>query len=327
MSDVINWGIIGTGNIAKKFATGLQALPDAKLLAVGSRAQTTADAFADQFDAPRRYDSYEALVNDADVQAVYVSTPHQLHMENTLLCLEAGKAVMCEKPFAINAAQAQVMVDKAREKGVFLMEAMWTRYLPIIVKLRELLAAGAIGEVRMITADFGYRSGFNPESRTFNPAMGGGALLDVGIYPISLAYMILGQPSRISSMAELGQTGVDEQSAFIFGYEGGEMAVMTTAVRTNTPHEAYILGTNGRIKIHAPWWVGQILTLAVNGQADEEIHLPLTGNGWNYEAAELMACLRAGKLESEIMLLDESLQIMHTMDEIRAQWGMKYPME
>ena len=327
MSKQTNWGIIGTGNIAKKFATGLQALPDAKLLAVGSRAQATADAFADQFDAPRRYDSYEALVNDADVQAVYVSTPHHLHMENTLLCLEAGKAVMCEKPFAINAAQAQIMVDKARETGVFLMEAMWTRYLPIIVKLRELLAAGAIGDVRMITADFGYRSGFNPESRTFNPAMGGGALLDVGIYPISLAYMILGQPSRISSMAELGQTGVDEQSAFIFGYEGGEMAVMTTAVRTNTPHEAYILGTNGRIKIHTPWWVGQTMTVSVNGQADEEIHLPLTGNGWNYEAAELMACLQAGKLESEIMPLDESLQIMHTMDEIRAQWGMKYPME
>ena len=327
MSSTVNWGIIGTGNIAKKFAIGLQALPDAKLLAVGSRAQATADAFGEQFNVPRRHDSYEALVNDADVQAVYVSTPHNLHMENTLLCLEAGKAVICEKPFAINAAQAQVMVDKAREKGLFLMEAMWTRYLPIMVKLREILAAKVLGEVRMITADFGYRSSFNPQSRIFDPNLGGGALLDVGIYPISLAFMVLGQPNRIRSMAELGETGVDEQAAVILGYEGGEMAVLTTAVRTSTPHEAFILGTNGRLKIHSPWWYPQTMTVSVNGQDDEEIHLLYEGNGYNYEAAELMACLRAGKLESDIMPLDESLQIMKTMDAIRAQWGLKYPME
>ncbi|MCB8944575.1 MAG: Gfo/Idh/MocA family oxidoreductase [Ardenticatenaceae bacterium] len=327
MSETINWGIIGPGNIAKKFATGLQVLPEARLLAVGSRSQATADAFGDQFDVPRRYDSYEALVNDADVQAVYVATPHHLHMDNTLLALEAGKAVICEKPFAINAAQAQKMVDKAREKGLFLMEAMWTRYLPIMVKLRELLAAKVIGEMRMITADFGYRASFNPQSRAFDPHLGGGGLLDVGIYPLSLAYMVLGQPSRISSMAELGETGVDEQAAFVLGYEGGAMAVCTTAVRTNTPHEAFILGTNGRIKIPSPWWVGKSLTVSVNGQPDEEIQPAFVGNGWNYEAEELMACLRAGKLESEIMPLDESLQIMGTMDAIRAQWGMKYPME
>jgi predicted dehydrogenase len=327
MNDTVNWGIIGTGNIARKFATGLEVLADAKLLAVGSRSKATADAFADQFDIPRRYDSYEALVNDADVQAIYVSTPHNLHMENTLLSLEAGKAVICEKPFAINTAQAQKMVDKARQKGLFLMEAMWTRYLPIIVKVREILAAGMIGEVRMITADFGYRTQFNPQSRAFDPHLGGGGLLDVGIYPLSLASMILGQPSRISSMAELGETGVDEQAAFILGYEGGEMAVLTTAVRTSTPQEAFILGTNGRIKIHSPWWVGKSLTLSVNGQPDEEIQPPFAGNGYNYEATELMDCLRAGKLESDIMPLDESLQIMETMDAIRAQWGLKYPME
>lgn len=327
MSDVINWGIIGTGNIAKKFATGLEVLADAKLLAVGSRSQRTADAFGDQFNVPRRYDSYEALVNDADVQAVYVSTPHNLHMENTLLCLESGKAVICEKPFAINAAQAQKMVDTAREKGLFLMEAMWTRYLPIMVKVREVLVDGVIGEVRMITADFGYRSNFNPKSRTFDPHLGGGALLDVGIYPLSLASMIWGKPSRISSMAELGETGIDEQAAMILGYEGGEMAVLTTAVRTSTPHEAFILGTNGRLKIHSPWWYPKTMTVSVNGKDDEEIYLPYEGNGYNYEAAELMACLRTGKLESEIMPLDESLQIMETMDAIRAQWGLKYPME
>jgi predicted dehydrogenase len=327
MNDRIKWGIISTGTIARKFADGLSVLPDAELVAVGSRSQATADSFAQQYNVPRAYDSYEALVQDDEVDVIYIGTPHNFHMENTLLCLEAGKAVLCEKPFAINTSEAQTMVDSARAKGLFLMEAMWTRYLPIMVKVRELMAAGAIGEMRMITADFGYRAQFNAQARHFNPNLGGGALLDVGIYPLSLAYMILGQPRRISSMAELGQTGVDEQSAFILGYEGGEMAVLTTAVRTNTPHEATILGTNGRLKIHTPWWVPTTMTLSVNGKEDEEIHLPYEGNGYNYEAAEVMRCLREGKLESDIMSLDESLQIMQTMDEIRAQWGLKYPME
>ena len=327
MSDRINWGIIGTGNIARKFATGLGVLPEATLLAVGSRGMETADAFANQFDIPRPYDSYQALANDPDVQAVYIATPHNLHMENTLLCLEAGKAVLCEKPFAINAAQAQAMVDKARAEGLFLMEAMWTRYLPILVKVRELLAEGMIGEVRMITADFGYRSNFNPKSRLFDPHLGGGGLLDVGIYPVSLASMILGQPSRITSMAELGETGIDEQAAVIFGYAGGELAVLTTAVRTSTPQEAFVLGTEGRIKIHSPWWYPQRMTVSVKGKNEEEVHLPGEGNGYNYEAAEVMRCLREGKLESNVIPLDETVMIMQTVDTIRQQWGLKYPME
>jgi predicted dehydrogenase len=327
MADTINWGIIGTGNIARKFATGLGVLPQAKLLAVGSRSQATADAFANQFNIPRSYDSYKALADDPEVQAVYIATPHNLHMENTLLCLEAGKAVLCEKPFAINAAQTRAMVDKARAKGLFLMEAMWTRYLPILVKVRELLADGMIGEVRMITADFGYRSNFNPKSRIFDPHLGGGGLLDVGIYPVSLAYMILGQPNRITSMAELGETGIDEQAAVIFGYEGGKLAVLTTAVRTSTPQEAFILGTGGRIKIHAPWWYPRTMTVSLNGKNDEEIYLPGEGNGDIYEAGEVMRCLHEGKLESEIMPLDETMMIMRTMDAIRQQWGLKYPME
>ena len=220
MTDTLRWGILATGSIAHKFATGIAALDDAEIVAVGSRSREGADKFADEFDIPDRHDSYEALAADPDVDAIYIATPHSLHKENMLTCLAAGKAVLCEKPFAINAREAREAIDFARERGIFLMEAMWTRYIPLMVEVRRMVADGMIGDLRMITGDFGYRAGFNAERRTFNPALGGGALLDVGIYPLSLASMLLGKPQRIASMAELGETGVDEQSAMILGYLG-----------------------------------------------------------------------------------------------------------
>ncbi len=327
MQEKIRWGIIGTGNIARQFARGLTSVPDAELVAVGSRSQESADKFGDMFDVPRRHPTYEALAADSDVDAVYVSTPHSLHMENTLLCLEHGKAVLCEKPFAINAQQAQQMVDKAREKNLFLMEAMWSRYFPLMGKIRDLLADGAIGDVRLVEVDFGFRTAFNPKSRLFDPALGGGALLDVGIYPVSLASMVLGRPSRVMSMAHLGETGVDEQAAMLFGYEQGEIAVLSTAIRTSTPHVAVINGTLGRITIHAPWWQPTRMLLEVHGREKSEIEMPIKGNGYNYEAMEVGECLRAGKQESAVTPLDETLSVMQTLDEIRTQWGLKYPME
>jgi predicted dehydrogenase len=254
-----------------------------------------------------------------------VATPHNLHRENTLLCLDAGKPVICEKPFAINAGETADMVAKARERKLFLMEAMWTRYLPVMVRVRELIASGVIGEVRMLTADFGFRTDFNAEARWFNPEFGGGALLDVGIYPLSLAFMIFGTPSQISSLAHLGESGVDEQSAYLLGYPQGQLALLSSAVRTQTPHTAVINGTDGTITIN-DWWHGRGLTLTRSGKT-EVVDLPFEGNGYNYEAAEVMACLRDGKLESEVMTLDESLAIMRTMDVMRAQWGLVYPME
>ncbi len=325
--DRIRWGILGTGNIARKFATGLTALDNADLVAVGSRSRAAADAFADQFAIPNRHPSYGDLAADPEVDAIYIATPHSLHEDNMLLCLQAGKAVLCEKPFTINADEAQAAITAARSKRLFLMEAMWTRYLPIMVELRRLIADGAIGEVRMVAADFGYRAGFRPESRTFDPALGGGALLDVGVYPISLASMLLGTPDRIASLAELGQTGIDEQSAMVLGYPGGQMAVLYTAVRTTTPQDATIMGTDGFIRIPSQWWVPKTMTLHAAGKAPQVIDMPFVGNGYNYEAAEVHACLAAGKTESEAMPLDETLAIMQTMDRIRAQWGMKYPME
>lgn len=326
MTDKFRWGILGAGSIARKFVTGVKALDDHEVIAVGSRQQATADKFADEFAIPHRHASYEALAADPEVDAIYVATPHPMHKENTLLSLRGGKAVLCEKPFTINAAETQEIIAEARQRKIFLMEAMWTRYIPIVQEAHRLVKEGAIGAVRMVTADFGYRAGFRPESRAFDPALGGGALLDVGIYPLSFAAMFLGTPDRISSLANLGQTGVDEESAFILGYPTGAMAVLYTAVRTNTPQDAVIMGENGMIRIHPPFWIPKKLTLTVAGKT-QEIEMPYVANGYNYEAVEVAKCVRAGKLESAIMPLDESLSIMQTMDAIRAQWNMKYPME
>ncbi len=325
--DTIRWGILGTGLIATKFATGLRVLPDAELSAVGSRAQATADAFGDKFDVPRRHTSYQALVEDPEVDVVYVGTPHSLHRDHSVLALQAGKAVLCEKPFAINAAEAKQVIAVARQEGHFLMEAMWTRFLPAMQRVRQILVDGVIGDVRMATADFGFRTPFDPQHRLFDPHRGGGALLDVGVYMVSLASMVFGPPSRATGMAHLSETGVDEQSAAILGYDGGQLFLLHTAVRTETPQEAILMGTSGWLRIHSPWWCPDTLTLSIPGQEAEEIRLPHEGNGYNYEATEVMNCLRAGELESAVVPLDESLEVMKTMDQIRAQWGLRYPME
>jgi predicted dehydrogenase len=325
--DIIRWGILGTGGIAGKFAAGLAALDDAQLVAVGSRSAESAAAFGERFAIPRRHASYAALAHDPAVDAIYVATPHTLHHENTLLCLRAGKAVLCEKPFTINAGQAAELIAEARGRGVLLMEAMWTRFLPHMVALRRTIDSGAIGAVRMLRADFCFRTSVNPSSRLFDPALGGGALLDVGVYNISLASWLLGTPGRIVSLAQVGTTGVDEQAAMIFGYGEGQMALLATAIRTATPSEALIAGTDGSIRIHAPYWGPSSFTITRPGQADEHVAPACVGNGYNYEAAEIGRCLREGRTESEVMPLDESLAIMRTMDELRAEWGLRYPGE
>jgi len=322
-----NWGIIGTGNIASQFARGLKFTPDAQLIAVGSRSQESADKFGDTFNIPKRYPTYEALVADPEVEVVYISTPHPFHFENTMLCLEAGKHVLCEKPFAMNITEARAMVGAARHGKLFLMEAMWTRFIPAMVKVKELIAAGTIGEVRMLTADFGYRAGFNPKSRLLDPELGGGALLDVGVYPISLASMLFGTPQSISAKAHIGETGVDEQIALIFQYGDGQLAQLSAAVRTQTPQEAWIIGTEGSIHITPEWWHPVGFTLIKRGQAPEHFDIPFVGNGYQFEAIEVGWALRAGELESPIMSLDESLEIMQMMDTAREQIGLVYPME
>jgi predicted dehydrogenase len=324
--DEIRWGILGLGSIAEKFATGLQVVPDAKLVAVGSRTQSKANQFGQQFSAPNTHGSYESLAADPDIDIVYIATPHNLHYENSLLCLQAGKAVLCEKPFTINAQQAEEVIEVAKDRKLFLMEAMWTRFTPIMQRLRELLAEGIVGEVRMLQADFGFRADIDPNSRLFNLELAGGALLDVGIYPISLSSMIFGAPSQIAGLAHFGSTGVDEQCGMVLGFSSGALAMLSAAVRMSTPHEATIMGTEGSIRIQSPWWNPSSMTISRNGK-DEMISLPPGGNGYQYEAMEAHRCLRSGARGSLIMPLAETLQIQTTMDTLRSQWGFKYPSE
>jgi len=337
----VRWGILSTGYIANLFAEGLSVLDDATLVAVGSRSQDSADAFGAKWNAPHRHASYEALANDPDVEVIYIGTPHPFHYENALTCLNAGKHALIEKPFTMNARQARALIDLAHKKGLFLMEAMWTRYLPAMVQVRKWIADGEIGEVELVRAHFSFMTNFNPKSRLFAPELGGGALLDAGVYPISFAHMVLGTPKTISSTATLGKTGTDDRSAYLFGYEGGKTALLSSGVQLAIPVEADIFGTKGYIKVHEPWLNPRVVTLAKPSAPGgdsmliydgilfdkQTVHPMARGNGYNYEAAEVGQCIRAGKRESAIMSQAETLSIMETMDKIRAQWNLTYPNE
>ena len=306
---------------------GLNSLPGAEVLAVGSRSRASAEEFADNWGVPRRHAGYDDLASDPDVDVVYIATPHPFHAENAMLCLEAGKGVLCEKPFCVNATEAERVVGIARERGLFLMEGMWTRFFPLMEEVRRLVSEGAIGEVRMLNVDFGFRAGLDPASRLFDPKLGGGALLDVGVYCVSFASMVLGEPSGSVGISHLGETGVDEQASVVLEHEGGRLANLSIGIRTATPQEATIMGTEGYVRIHAPWWRPKSMTIFRPGTEDETVDAPVSGNGFNYEAAEVMRCLEAGKMESDIMPLDETISVMRTMDGIRYAWGLRYPGE
>ncbi len=327
MAKTIRWGILGTGSIAHKFATGLADLPDTELAAVGSRREETAHAFAEHFGIPRRHSSYQALADDPEVDVIYISTPHPFHLENTLLCLGAGRAVLCEKPFAMNAAEARRAVDFARERGLFLMEAMWTRFLPHMVRLGALVAEGAIGEPRMLQASIGFLRDSNPQGRLFDPDLGGGALLDLGVYAVALAHMLFGPPSEVAGFANLGSTGVDEEAALVLHHAGGRLSTLATAISLDTPREATLIGTEGWIQLHHRWWGPSNFTLHRGGEEPKFFDIPCPLNGYNYQALAVNEHLRAGELESDIMPLDDTLAIAETMDRARELWGLRYPME
>ena len=324
MKSSIGWGVLGAGSIARKFTTDLARLDDARLVAVGSRSATRAAQFAADQGAARSYGSYEAMLSDPDVDVVYVATPHNFHRDHAILCLERGKAVLCEKPMAVGAHQVREMAAAARRNGLFLMEAMWTRFNPVTVQVQKWLSEGRIGEVRMLNVDFGFRAGWNPQGRLFDPNLAGGALLDVGVYVVALASMVYGgAPQDIWAAAHLGATGVDEQTAMVFKYAQGQLAVLSCAVRTNTPQEARVFGAQG--SIHMPdFWHAASATLNVSGQPSVEA---AGAPGYEHEAAEVIACLRAGKTESDVMPLDESVAIAAAIDEVRRQIGLIYPWE
>lgn len=324
---IIKWGILGTGGIASAFARDLNFAKNTEKLAVGSRTKESAEKFAMEHGISRAYGSYEELVQDIDVDAIYVATPHPFHKDNVLACLRAGKAVLCEKPFTINSGELEEIIQFARDQKLFLMEAMWTRFLPPIIKVREWIDSGEIGEVLLVKADFGFRAPWEPERRLLNPALGGGALLDVGIYPVTFASMIFGtNPERILSTAHIGETGVDEQFSIIMSYPSGKTATLNGAFRVGLTNEASIHGTKGYIRIPS-FHSAKTATLYRDGEEVETFKDDRKCAGYTFEIEEVGRCLSQGLLESPAVPLDESLEIMKLMDEIRGQWGLKYPFE
>ena len=325
MTTPIRWGLMATGGIARAFAHDLRLLPDAELVAVGSRAAATAQAFAAEFAAPRAYGSYAELAADPDVDAVYVSPPHPGHAAATITALEHGKAVLCEKPFAMDRAEAQRMVDAARANGVFLMEAMWTRFLPHVARIREILAAGTLGQIVYVTAEHGQWFTEDAAHRLFAPALGGGALLDLGIYPVSFAHFVLGPPSAITAVSTPAFTGVDATTSMILRYDSGAHAVLTTTLAAASGNPAGIYGSEARIEIDGVFYVPtSFRVVSRTGEVLETFTSPPEGRGMQYEAAEVNRCLRAGLTESPLLPLDETLAIMGVLDEVRAQISLDY---
>ena len=325
MKKKIKWGILSTGHISNKFAIALALLPEAELVAVASRDLETAIRFAEKHNIPKAYGSYDELANDPEIEVVYIGTPHTFHLENAVMCMRKGKAVLCEKALTINATEAKEMVRVAKEENVFLMEAMITRHIPLIKKVLLWVQEGRIGEVRMVKASRCARGEFPPGARQMNPDLGGGSLLDVGIYVISFASMIYNKPPiEAVGLCHIGDLGSDEQGVAVLKYDKGEIADLSYALRTAASNEAYILGTEGYIKVFDVFAVPTRASLFIDRQEVETIEEPIIGNALNYEAAEVMRCLNAGLKESPLMPLNESIQIMEIMDHLRKPWGLVY---
>ncbi|MBI1224640.1 MAG: gfo/Idh/MocA family oxidoreductase [Bacteroidetes bacterium] len=324
MKTTINWGILAPGRIAHKFAHDLQLVEGAKLHAVGSRSLERAKDFASEYGAPHAFGSYEALLDCPDLDAVYIASPHVGHCEHAIMCLEKGIAVLCEKPFAMNTSEVLKMVECARKNNVFLMEAIWTRFIPCFEEMLRLLKDGYIGELKTIRADFGFKADFPLTHRVFNPALGGGALLDVGIYTIFLATWLWGKPERIKATAVMSSLGVDDSCAMIFEYPDKRLAILDCSLVLKTEIEAYIYGETGTIQLHNRFINPQDLSVSFYEKTSEHFHVPLTGHGYYHEILEVNDCLRRGMTESEKLPLDFSIQLMETLDWVRREAGIVY---
>jgi predicted dehydrogenase len=321
----IRWGILATGTIAARFVADLRRLPDAEVLAVGSRSQAAADAFARRHAIPRAYGDWAALAADRDLDVVYVATPHSAHLAAAAQCLAAGRAVLCEKPLTLDAGSARELIDTARAAGVFLMEGMWTRCNPTIRRLVELVGAGAIGPVTAVHADFGLAGPLPAGHRLRDPALGGGALLDLGVYPVTLAHLLLGRPDRIEAWASLTPEGVDQHTGLLFGYPTGSLAALTCGFVGAGRNAAVVTGQTGRIELPTAFWCPTQLTLHRPGADPAVLEAPLVGHGYGPEAAEVHRCLRAGLVESPLVPHAATLEVMTMLDGIRARIGVTYP--
>jgi len=324
MANVVRWGILGTGKIARAFATALQDVPGAALAAVASRSFEKAQAFAQEFGGAAAYGSYQELADAAGIDLVYVATPHPQHAHNALMALRAGKGVLVEKPFTMNLREAEQVVTLARSRRLFLMEAMWTRFLPAFDEVRRIIASGEIGTVRQVVADFGFTADFGLEHRVFNPELGGGALLDLGIYPLSIAAALLGPVAAIKAQAEMGATGVDVQTGFTLRHEGGGLSSCSCSFQARTPCELTVSGSRGHVRMNTMFHRAKSITVTLDDGSSRTVDTPYLGNGYVHEVMEAQRCFTAGLLESPAMRLEETLALMGVMDEIRRQIGLSY---
>ena len=321
-----SWGILGPGGIARAFAKDLTLLEGHTIGAVGSRSLNNARSFAHDFGGTA-YGSYEELVSDSRIDAIYVATPHPSHHDNVIMALNAGKPVLCEKPFAVNAKQAQAMLDAAAKNKVALMEAMWARFLPHYAKVREIVASGVLGPILSIHADHGQRLADQGIARLVEPQLAGGALLDLGIYPISFAHMILGNPTSITSSAVMTDKGVDAQTSMLFNYDNGAQAVLTTTMIEQTPCRAVVAGLDGWLEIDRTFYNPASMRVVLNDGTVTEYPSTYTGHGLREQAESFKKIVQSGEVESKILTWKDTVDIMKSMDTVRSQIGLKYPFE
>jgi predicted dehydrogenase len=324
MSDAVRWGILGTGKIARAFAAALKDTPGAVLAGVASRNIDSAEAFGREFGALACYGSYQALADAPDIDLIYIGTPHPMHAGNALMALNAGKGVLCEKAFTINRREAAEVVALAREKKLFLMEAMWTRFMPALAEVRRIAASGEIGTVSQVIADFGFAAQVGPEHRVFDPALGGGALLDLGIYPLSIAADLLGPVESVQAQAQMGPTGVDLQTGFVLKHRGGGLSIGACSLRARTPVQLTVSGELGHVRMNTQFHKTESVTVVLADGTSHTVHTPYIGNGYAHEAIEAQRCFLAGLIESPRMTHDETLALMDVLDTVRAQIGLKY---
>lgn len=324
-SKKIKWGILSTGWIAHKFVKALQVVENSEIVAVGSRTIESAHKFAEEYTIPKAYGSYEELVSDPGIDVIYVATPHNLHVENTLLALNHNKNVLCEKPLGVNLKEETLLIEKAKEKNLFLMEALWSRFLPNIIKTKELVDSGKIGEVKLLTTSFSILSSYGPEHRHFNIDLCGGTVLDTGIYNIFLSLLLLGKPKSFTATAGLSEQGGDNNCSYTFKYQKDTLAVMYSSFLAEAPIVAEIHGTRGKI-ILGPLWQcpGNVRFIDRNGK-EKIFKFEFKNNGYEFEAEEVANCLRAGKKQSDLWSWNDSLQLINLMDLIRKECGIVYP--
>ena len=327
MKNNFKWGIIGTGGIAGEFANDLSYLNNHTVAAVGSRKLSTAQQFASKYPDCVGYASYSELVADSSLDGIYIATPNNFHLEHTILALDAGKPVLCEKPFAINTSEVELMVNTATQKQLTLVEAMWTRFLPHIEIVRKIINSNVLGNIHTLQADHGQRLSESNKPRLWDPALGGGALLDLGIYVVSFAHLILGVPDKITAKSNFTDKGVDEQTSAIFEYKNGAQAILNTTLRNSTPCRAVISGVNGWLEIDRTFYNPAAMRVVLNDGTKTEYPNNYKGHGLREQAIEFSRCVGSKLIESPLMPHEESIAVMRSMDKIREQIGLHYPNE